>query len=257
MITAAISPSTRTATAPSPWMYDVLDVVDSTNSYAARLPAWTAVRAKTQTAGRGRTRDRRWVSDAGGLWLSAVLPCPGPRATWETLPLVAGAAVLDAVAQLGVAGARLRWPNDVMVGRAKLAGLLVERHTADTAVVGIGLNVFNRPEMDSPELTGQTARLCALVCGEYEVDDVAAAVLGALHGRYESFVASGFSPIAKHLNAGWAKPRQVEVTLHGAAGARVGLFHGVDERGRLRVTFGAEPVQVFDATEVTLLRECE
>lgn len=242
--------------AVAPWAYQVLEAVDSTNTYAGKLPAWTAVRAKTQQAGRGRTRDRQWVSDLGGLWLSAVVPCPGPRSRWEVLPLLAGQAVVLAADKLGVSGARLRWPNDVMVGHGKLAGILVERYTDETAVVGIGLNVFNQPELVSPVLVGQTARLSTLACTEFELDEVANRVLRALHQIHQRFVADGFGPIATELNRAWTEPRRVEVTLNGAA-PRAGWFHGVDERGRLRVAFSGTTVEIFDATEIALLRESD
>jgi BirA family biotin operon repressor/biotin-[acetyl-CoA-carboxylase] ligase len=90
------------------WEYDS---VTSTNLVAAELPAWSAVRAETQTAGRGRFQ-RKWVSDRGGLWLSAVVPTPSPNG--RILPLLAGVAVCDVLYGLGVRHLRLRWPNDVM-----------------------------------------------------------------------------------------------------------------------------------------------
>ncbi len=237
----------RAVPVPSPWVYEVLPTIDSTNTYAARLPAWSAVRAETQSKGRGRNADRVWVSDRGGLWLSAVLPCPGPRSCWETLPLVAGQAVISAVTALGVPGARLRWPNDVMVGTGKLAGLLVERHTPDTAVVGIGLNVFNDPAGHDPKLSGRTISLGQLwtaggppasefgrrwtaggppaldagsgrpARGPWSVDDVAAMVLEHLRQAHAVLASEGFAPIGRALNDAWGEPRRVEVTLNSEA----------------------------------------
>lgn len=239
------------------WAYSVLQQIDSTNTYAARLPAWTAVRADTQAAGRGRTKDRRWVSDAGGLWLSAVLPCPGPRSTWETLPLAAGWAVVNAVRGIGVLGARLRWPNDVMVGHAKLAGLLVERYTDDTAVVGIGLNVFNRPERELPELKGHAVGLSQLVAREYGLDDVAKRVLRALAAAHAEMLEKGFAGIADELNQAWGEPRRVEITLNETPAPMLCLFHGIDHKGRLRVTTPTGGLQRYDATQVSLFRETE
>lgn len=252
---AASAPRGGHSLMPSPWRYEVLPTIDSTNTYAARLPAWTAVRADTQSKGRGRTTDRVWVSDRGGLWLSAVLPCPGPRAKWETLPLVAGQAVIAAVTALGVRGARLRWPNDVMVGTGKLAGLLVERHTADTAVVGIGLNVFNDPAALDPKLRGHTVSLSELwtaggppasdagggraARGPWSLDDVAAVVLDALREAHAVLANEGFERIGRALNDAWGEPRLVEVMLNGGAESRPFWFHGVDAEGRLRCRAGS------------------
>ncbi len=242
---------------PCVWSLQVLDEVDSTNTYAARLPAWSAVRAVTQSGGRGRTRDRRWVSDRGGMWLSAVVPCPGSRTTWEILPLAAGWAVIAALREIGVNSARLRWPNDVMVGRAKLAGLLVERFTNDTAVVGIGLNIANQPERDDAALAGATVRLADLVpdCGP--VEDVTASILAAIGHVHSVIMQRGFSAIADELNESWRDPRRVEVTFTGNPTPVRGRFVGIDAHGRLRLLADDEISGTYDATQISLLRELE
>lgn len=256
-MTAAAPPSRQTAPSRCQgWRLHVLDEVPSTNSYAGRLPAWTAVRANTQTAGRGRTH-RPWVSDEGGLWLSAVIPCLGARKKWEILPLAAGWAILGVLRELGLVDPRLRWPNDIMVGRRKLAGLLVERFRNDTAVIGVGLNVFNHPELDNPALEGLTARLEDLVPGGYTVDDIARRVLRGLRLAFTILLDNGFNPIADDLNRAWEKPRRVEITLNGRASTFDGFFQGIDRQGRLRLTTERDGLQTYDATQVALLRELE
>jgi BirA family biotin operon repressor/biotin-[acetyl-CoA-carboxylase] ligase len=237
------------------WMLDDVASTSSTNQLAARLPAWHAVRADTQTAGRGRT-GRHWVSDAGGLWLSAVVPCPGPRSAWAMLPLAAGWALLGALASLGVSDLRLRWPNDLLVGPRKLAGLLVERHTPDTAVVGIGLNVFNHPESADPSLRDATARLADLVSlGDTSLDDLAGTVLAALARAHALLLADEFPRIAVDLNRAWTPPRHVALTLAGRPEPVTGLFLGIDSLGRLRLQERIGEISTHDATQVALLRE--
>lgn len=239
------------------WRLDVLTATESTNLVAARQPAWHAVRAETQSAGRGRT-GRHWVSDSGGLWLSAVLPCPGPRDAWALLPLAAGHALLAALGDLGASGLRLRWPNDILVGRRKLAGLLVERHTPDTAVVGIGLNVHNHPEAAEPGLRNATIRLADLVPPDgLELDAVAALVLAALARAHHRLATEGFAPIADDLNRAWASPRLVALTLAGRSDAVVGRFLGIDAAGRLLLESRDRRVTAHDPVAVALLRELE
>lgn len=238
------------------WDYHVIDEVDSTSRYVARLPAWTAVRANTQTRGRGRTPERRWASDTGGLWLSAVVPCPGDRATWQILPLAAGWAVRTALRTLGVEGARLRWPNDIMVGRRKLAGLLVERFTADTAVVGIGLNITNDPGRVSPELAGAATRLADLLSDAPGVDAVAGVVLGALSHAHALIIEAGFGVIADDLNQAWREPRRIRITFAAGSHSMDGEFRGIDHQGRLRLATGIE-TRTYDAAQISLLRELE
>lgn len=256
-MTSALPTHPAAAPAFTGWLLDVLPETASTNLVAARLPAWHAVRADTQTAGRGRT-GRRWVSDAGGLWLSAVLPCPGPRDTWAVLPLAAGLALLRALTALGVSDLRLRWPNDLLVGRRKLAGLLVERHTADTAVVGIGLNVLNHPEHAEPGLRGDTTRLADLApLGDTTLDDLAALVLRSLADAHARLLAGAFPRIADELNRSWTSPRLVSLTLAGRPEPVTGRFLGIDAHGRLLLRENAGQTRTLDATQVALLREIE
>jgi len=101
--------------------------------------------AAAQTAGRGR-HGRAWSSPEGeGLYLSLVLLPPPPPWNPAALTMAAGLAVHDAISALGLPGARLKWPNDLVVGEAKLAGVLVETRGLDPErphyVVGVGVNV--------------------------------------------------------------------------------------------------------------------
>ncbi len=162
--------------AGSVWQLHEFAEVTSTNLIAAKLPAWHAVRADTQTAGRGRFQ-RSWVSDLGGLWLSAVVPVETNSSAWRILPLATGVAVCDALRECGVKQLRLRWPNDVLVGDRKLAGLLIDQFQSGLAVVGIGINVRNRPESRNPALGGHVVRLADLISPTPSVDDLAHRVL--------------------------------------------------------------------------------
>ena len=117
--------------------------IDSTNAHARELasrgaPHGTTVTAREQSAGRGR-QGRTWVAPAGrALLLSVVIRDP-PR----LLPLAAGVATAEVVGPQ----ARLKWPNDVVLGGRKVAGILIEGRPQELwAVLGIGLNVAVRTE---------------------------------------------------------------------------------------------------------------
>lgn len=107
------------------------------------------ISAEQQTAGRGR-RGKAWVSPyARNMYLSVGWQVQGGAAALQGLSLAIGVAVVRALQDLGVTTAQLKWPNDVVVGRQKLGGILIEL-TGDMAgpcsvVVGMGLNV-NMPE---------------------------------------------------------------------------------------------------------------
>ncbi|MCZ6598561.1 MAG: biotin--[acetyl-CoA-carboxylase] ligase [Planctomycetota bacterium] len=115
--------------------------------------------ARAQTHGRGR-RGRNWDSPAGeGLYASLVLLPEPPGLHPAALTMAAGLAVLDLLAEADVAGGSLKWPNDVEVDGAKLAGILVEARGLDPErphyVLGIGINVLQTEF--PPELMAERA----------------------------------------------------------------------------------------------------
>jgi BirA family biotin operon repressor/biotin-[acetyl-CoA-carboxylase] ligase len=235
------------------WTLHEFPEVTSTNSLAAHLPPWSAVRALVHTAGRGRT-GRHWVSDENGLWLSAVLPTPGESAPWSLLPLAAGLAVLRVIRGLGLHDARLRWPNDIMIDRLKLAGILVDRFSAEAAVVGIGLNVANHPDRTDPSLAGEVACLADLLPNAPPVASLVTKLLAALtleHHRLESGDAGG---LCRELNGTWGH-REVQVTLVGGQGAVSGRLDGIDSTGALLLRDAAGQMRALPASRVELLRE--
>ncbi|MFC7275682.1 biotin--[acetyl-CoA-carboxylase] ligase [Paractinoplanes rhizophilus] len=139
---------------------DIRAETGSTNADAAAAalrgePEGLVVVAEQQTAGRGR-RDRRWTSPPrAGLTLSVLLR-PGaadsergwpaaPTGGYGWLPLLAGVALVEAVRRVAEVEAALKWPNDLLVGDGKCAGILAEV-SGDAVIVGIGLNVTTRAE---------------------------------------------------------------------------------------------------------------
>lgn len=235
--------------------------VESTNTVAASLPVWSAVRADTQTAGRGRF-DRPWVSDLGGLWLSAVVPCgPIAEASCE-LPLLAGLAVADTVTALATQHnlppdkrPRLRWPNDVMIGPRKLAGILVDQFTPEEAVIGIGLNVTNDPVARASSLAGAVVTLRELLSPVEppELTDLAALLLGHLRAILDLHAAQGMELLTPRINALWGEPRPVLLDLDGREA--FGDFLGVDTGGRLQLRLPDGETQFYEPYQVKHLTE--
>ncbi|MEL6546351.1 MAG: biotin--[acetyl-CoA-carboxylase] ligase [Myxococcota bacterium] len=156
-------------------------------------PEGTTVSARSQSAGRGR-RGRSWFSPTGGLYLTTVLRPTG--AAPEALPqlaLVAGLAVRAACETEGAAGARLKWPNDILVGRKKLAGILLESIESNVVLVGIGVNLQERGDVDLPEeVTLRFIGLADLVEGSPDRLSFTQGILTELETRYGVWRESGF-----------------------------------------------------------------
>jgi BirA family biotin operon repressor/biotin-[acetyl-CoA-carboxylase] ligase len=185
-----------------------LPSVGSTNDEAKRLAEdgaveGTLVYAFEQTAGRGR-RGRGWHSPPGNLYVSAVLRPGKPAAQSALIGFVAAVALADALQDLGLSGERLRlkWPNDVLVDKAKVAGILIE--TSATAggppawlVLGMGVNLAHAPENTPyPATTLRAAGLASVT-----VEGLLEALAGRLAEWYGRWQAEGFAPV----RAAWLK----------------------------------------------------
>jgi BirA family biotin operon repressor/biotin-[acetyl-CoA-carboxylase] ligase len=141
-----LTPNESRATVPDERIYvcgpcsSVLDVA----MHLARqgdLGPWDSVLATRQWAGRGQMR-RNWVSDAGNLFAAWRLPMP-PEPWQGLLPVLLGWILCRGLAELGVP-ARLKWPNDLLVGGRKVGGILIEER-GDMLLAGIGLNLNSCP----------------------------------------------------------------------------------------------------------------
>lgn len=215
-----------------------LDSVGSTNDEAKRLAGegaghLTFVWAGEQTAGRGR-RGRAWHSPRGNLYVSVVLRprCPVPKAM--ELGFVAGLAIADALASLAPAipGRLLKWPNDVLLGGRKVAGILVESEApgagpVEWVVLGSGVNVASYPSRVERPATSLAAEGC-----EVAVE----ALLGAYSERIvawtEVWTREGFPPVRRSwLDRAVGLGEAVEVRLHREV--LKGIFAGMDDQGAL------------------------
>jgi BirA family biotin operon repressor/biotin-[acetyl-CoA-carboxylase] ligase len=175
---------------------DVRTETGSTNADVADAahrgePEGLVVVAERQVAGRGR-RDRQWVSPPrAGLTLSVLLR-PGPAIspkTWSWLPLLAGVALREAVRRRAAVDAALKWPNDLLIGDAKCAGILAEV-VADAVVLGIGLNVTTRAD-ELPSTAGPATSLRLAGARDTDRDPLLRALLRGLAQWYSGWREAG------------------------------------------------------------------
>lgn len=179
--------------------------LDSTNDYAKALAEEGAVHgavviAERQTAGRGR-RGRRWTSPARqNLYLSAVLRPQLPLQRSAELTLTAAVAICDAVRGAGVE-ATIKWPNDILAGGKKLAGILTEMGTEAQVilwvVVGIGVNLNVDPAAFPEELKGMATSISAERGQPVPRALFTAALLTHLEEWLDQHATEGFEPIRR------------------------------------------------------------
>ncbi|WP_244247033.1 biotin--[acetyl-CoA-carboxylase] ligase [Nocardioides euryhalodurans] len=231
---------------------EVLPEAGSTNALVADraregAPAWLAVATEHQQAGRGRL-DRVWETPPrAALTFSTLLRPNAPAAEWPWLPLLAGIATVRALGDHGVPSG-LKWPNDLMLGERKAAGILVERvdtPTGPAAVLGIGLNVTTT----EAELPVPTATSVLLAAGSApDRTDLLVSLLGHLREQYAAWSSGGGRSLRPaYVEACVTLGREVRVALPGG-GDLTGLATDVDAGGRLVVA--GTPVAAGDVLHV-------
>lgn len=239
---------------------DVAWSLDSTNTELVRRPnpphgRSEALLAEFQTAGRGR-RGRSWFAPPGGAvclslsWTFAEMPRDA-----GALGLAIGVCVLRALEPLGIADARLKWPNDILVADRKLGGILIElRAESDgpaSAVIGIGLNVALGAELlDKISTLGLPAVDIASVAPACSRNALATGLIeGSIRGLLE-FEQQGLRPfIEEWRNADALRGRPVTVQSGGET-AR-GLARSIDLSGALLIET-PQGLKKFFSGEVTV-----
>lgn len=228
-----------------------LQTTGSTNTDAMRaavngaaLPLW--VLADRQTGGRGRS-GRTWLPAAGNLYASAALAVDAPLRVAGQLSLVAGVALIDAIAgstPQAAAGLRLKWPNDILIGGAKVAGILVESTTrldeaGFIAVIGFGVNVAAVPH----NLEIPAASLAAAGKGPSR-DDVLAQLMPALSRRIAEWDGGrSFEAIRQ----AWVERAGADgelISVHASGGRITGRYRGLSATGALRVEVDARLMDI-------------
>ncbi len=234
----ALPPAARAAIAA----LEIHHEIDSTNStllaQARQLPSGAVCLAECQRQGRGR-QGRPWVSPcARNLYLSLLWRFPSGPEALAGLSLATGLVVLDALADCGVRGAGVKWPNDILWREAKLAGVLIELSGesggAAAVVIGVGINV------DMPETLGRAridqpwTDLRAVLGTPPSRNRLAALVLARLSAMLERFAREGFAP----WREAWREQDLLAgrpVAVRNGEALITGIARGVDAGGALLV----------------------
>ena len=243
---------------PPGWSAVAFDEIDSTNAEAMRRavggergPLW--ITARRQSRGRGRA-GRTWMSGEGNLAATLLFAPACPLAALPELSLVAGVAAFDVVAGAIEAertqSVRLKWPNDVLIGSAKVCGILVESTLVggvSVVAIGCGINVSA-----TPDVGGRSAAAIAAPGRDLDAGTIAARLAGSLadwlavwHGGAQF----------RAIRAAWleragplGQPMSVNATGEKVAGA----FAGLDCDGSLLLETAAGQRRKFAFGDVAL-----
>ena len=250
---------------------EVLDEVASTNALMmergrAGAAHGAAVRARVQTAGRGR-RAHGWSSPEGGLYLSVLIRPQVASARLPGLPVACALGIVDALRSVGCSRARLKWPNDVVFGRAKLAGILTELGQGDAgafAVCGVGVNMHVPKAAVAPGAlvpAGLATSLdagCALLDLDELAERVRVGILDAVGSWERGLVGCSedtppLTGIVDAYNECLAF-RGERVSVFAVDGAKVvdGTLLGVDDEGHALVENRSGRVSLLDASLVSI-----
>ncbi len=248
----------RSAVSETEWRQ--IDVVEETGSTNADLIARAAageeiagavLLAEFQSAGRGR-HGRSWSAPPGSqIAMSVGVDTTGiPAARWGWLPLLTGLAVAGTVREQFGVGAGVKWPNDVLVGTGKLAGILAEV-SAPVIVVGLGLNV----SLSADELPDPNAVSLSMLGHDADRTALAGSLLRALSERLQRWRADDPGLAAEYRSVSTTIGTRVRALLPGDSEI-VGIATDIDEAGRLLIDDAGTTVTV-SAGDITHLRPAD
>lgn len=216
----------------------VFDEIDSTNLESVRRiksgrKGTRLIVAHAQTAGRGR-RSRQWLSPTGGVYMSLSRGFTAEPQSMQALSLVTALSVLVAARRLGAADLQVKWPNDILSGKHKLAGVLLElrcEQDGNYLVFGIGLNLRLAPEavaaIDRP-----VTDLATIVGEVLEPPTVIAAIASQLLTDIQKFEDQGFAPFQNPWNR-YDRYLNQDIVIQSGGQRIIGKSLGVDQEGAL------------------------
>lgn len=246
----------RLATAYLGRRYHFYPETDSTNDIALALaaagePEGTVVATDFQRRGRGR-RSHTWSSPAGkDLLFSLVLRPAGDARHALPVTLAVATAVSVTLTKLLDADVLVKWPNDVVVGGRKIAGILAESASSGSrlahVVVGVGVNVNTGEDDFAGELRERAASCRTLSGVEWDRADLMADLLGTIEAYYDRFRRDGFGPLVSAYEARLAQADR-EVSFQREGARLSGRVSGVARDGAL-------VVRLHDGRDIELYSE--
>ena len=219
-------------------------------------PEGTVVVAEAQLKGKGR-RGRSWFSPAGeGIYVSVILRPRVPPSEAPQLVLMAAVAAAEALLAQAAIPVSVKWPNDILVGGKKIAGILTEMRLAgdriDHVVIGMGVNVNTPAEGLPREIAAIATSLCAVTGRTFPRTGLLRAYLEKLEGWYTLFQERRFEPIRER----WLEIARIigkQVKIAGVDRTYEGEVVDIDPTGFLLLKSADGGIQRILAGDVSMI----
>ena len=227
---------------------NILQTCSSTNDIAIKnakkgLPEGSSYLSYLQTNGRGRNNNQ-WESMKGNLFLSTIFRPKISKVNWHQLSLIIGLSILETLINLGIDRRKiqLKWPNDVLVQKSKISGVLLESFD-DFIVAGIGLNVLKTPQN---ETKWNTTKLYDHINKDFSIKYIANAILEIIFKNYSFWEDKGFNFFKKKINKSlYNINSKIVIKLSSQSNDISGVFLGLGVNGSLKIKVGNEFLEYY------------
>ena len=227
---------------------NILNVCNSTNDVAFNAALKGEIEGSSylthiQTKGRGRNQNK-WTSLKGNLFLSTIIRPKINISIWYQLSVIVGFSIIEVLIDLGVNRnlIELKWPNDILVDRKKISGVLLESST-NFIIVGIGLNILKVPSL---EKKWATTRLNDHIESLISIENIAFKILRKVFDNYLSWEKFGFNFFKQGLNNNIRNiNKKIILNFNSNTDPLSGIFLGLGDNGGLKIKNNSKTTEYF------------
>ena len=235
---------------------NILNVCTSTNDIAfnAALSGeveGTSYLAHTQTEGRGRNQNK-WTSSKGNLFLSTIIKPKSDKSLWHQLSVIVGFSIVQVLVDLGVNSnlIDLKWPNDVLVDKKKISGVLLES-SDNFVVVGIGLNIIKNPILKTK---WATTKLNDHLKGSINIKNIGLKILNKVFYNYYSWEKFGFVFFKEDINKKMYNiNKNIIINVNSKSNLLNGVFLGIGDSGGIKVKTNSKITEYLSVENFTFV----
>ena len=235
---------------------NILNVCTSTNDIAFNAALngeveGTSYLAHIQTEGRGRNQNK-WTSSKGNLFLSTIIKPKSDKSLWHQLSVIVGFSIVQVLVDLGVNSnlIDLKWPNDVLVDKKKISGVLLES-SDNFVVVGIGLNIIKNPIL---ETKWGTTKLKDHLKGSINIKNIGLKILNKVFYNYYSWEKFGFVFFKEDINKKMFNiNKNIIINVNSKSNLLNGVFLGIGDRGGIKVKINSKITEYLSVENFTFV----